>query len=173
MKVLLNFYQIVVKIGSFLWKHSNKCFGKLIEWFFVGFVLVFCVGVMLQQASYAAAVRTEALKLANLAAYAVRPIWNPQVELSDKRRIDTYEDLDALHFNLEGRLPNEIWECAGAIIEYVKLAPAETILDTDRWRKNFFEHQTAFRTAVESWREYESRWFWVPFWDFDTTCSPN
>lgn len=144
---------------------------KLLEWSIPSFVLALMVGFILQHADNVATIGEEAVQLGNRAAYSVRPVWDTQIEWSDERRADIFESMDALHFGLEGRLPEPLWVCAGGLMNMAKTAPNRIIFDVEAWAENFQAHRTAYNSAIREWRLSEGFFPWWPF-EKEISCTP-
>ncbi len=119
-------------------------------------ILALVVGFVLQNAGAATSVRDNAFQLINRADYAARTGWDPQTNWSDSRRATFNQNLDALAFDLQDRIADDIHHCIQKLVEVAKYAPAETVTDATVRRGRPDARVLKLREAVETWQTWET-----------------
>ena len=119
-------------------------------------ILALVVGFVLQNADSATSVRDDAFQLINRADYAARTGWDPLTNWSESRRATFNQNLDALAFDLQDRIADDIHHCIQRLVEVAKYAPAETVIDATVRRDRLDGRVLKLREAVENWQTWET-----------------
>lgn len=119
-------------------------------------ILALVVGFVLQNADSATSVRDDAFQLINRADFAARTGWDPLTNWSESRRATFNQNLDALAFDLQDRIADDIHHCIQKLVEVAKYAPAETVMDTTVRRERLDGRVLKLRKAVETWQTWET-----------------